>query len=223
MKDKDIHKGHRERMKKRYMLQGVESMNDHEILELLLFYAIPRRNTNELSHKLIEKFGSISAVFDAGIACLREVEGIGESAAMLITMVPKLARIYLSDKHENVREIDFREIPKMVVDKYVGVENERLHLLLFDVKKKLIFSGAINEGNSTLVEIYTKKIVTLANQYNARFAIIAHNHPSGNAMPSSGDIKATNVVKDILKSIDVKLIDHLIVADGDYVSLLGED
>lgn len=221
--EENIHAGHRNRLKKRFLDQGFENMQDHEILELLLFYAIPRKDTNELAHKLIDHFGSLTAVFDASISNLMEVNGVAESTATLITMIPKLASVYQYGKCNTAEPVDIDSVCEMLVSKYIGIYDETVYLTLLDIKCKLLFVGIINKGNVNCAQIYIRKIITLATQYNASYAIVSHNHPSGFAIPSADDIKTTIKVRDALNTINVKLIDHIIIADGEAISIAQSD
>lgn len=215
-----MHEGHRTRVKQKFLYDGIDGFEPHEILELLLYYAIPRRDTNEIAHKLIDTFGSLSAVFDAPVDTLMKVEGIGESAALLMKMVPELSRRYMDDKHsKNIKIIDIETAGTLLLNKFIGRNNETVILMLMDIKGKLLFCGTINEGNFNTSDVYIRKIIELAMRYNACSAILSHNHPSGFALPSNDDLLTTQIVRDALALVNVKLLDHIIVADDDYVSI----
>ena len=139
----NVHSGHRERLKKRFIDNGFDNMEDHEILELLLFYAIPRKDTNELSHRLIDHFGSISSVFDASISSLIEVKGVSNNTAILIKMIPGISSVYEYNKHQTDKPVNIDMICKLLLKKYIGIDNEVIYLTLLDVKCKLIFMGIL--------------------------------------------------------------------------------
>lgn len=218
-----MHSGHRKRIKEKYIRDGIDKFNDHEILELALYYAIPRKNTNEIAHALIDKFGTLSAVFNASISMLKEVEGMGESSALFIKLIPDLARAYLvnSMSHNNIMTV--KEACDKLTLNFVGRMEEVVALMLFDAKNKLVYDGVINKGTVNAVDLYARKIVELIVMYNACSGIIAHNHPSGLAFPSNDDLSSTDRLKVIFKNMGVKFIDHIIVADGDYISLASSD
>ena len=215
-----MHIGHRERLKQRLIKYGIDNFEPHEILEILLFWAVPRKDTNILAHRLIEKFGSITAVFDAPFKVLKEVKGIGENSALLIKLIPQLSRIYQDNKYLiNQAVPTLNECYDKMVLKFIGRTEEAVAIMLFDSKGKVVYDGVINQGSVNAVEIYSRKIVELISAYFATSIIIAHNHPSGIALPSREDIKSTDKLSVILQSMNVSFIDHIIVADGDFVSM----
>ena len=223
-----MHEGHRNRMREKFLEQGLESLKDHEKIEMILFNSIKRKNTNEVGHALIDSFGSFSAVFDAPLEELMKIKGIGEESAVFLKMIPQICRCYLEDKHHLQDSVLTDEtIGSLILSKFVGVMNETVILLLMDKKSKFLYCGKVSEGSVNASEIYIRKIVELAMRYNASKAIIAHNHPSGIALPSKEDLLATSATFESLRLVGVRLVDHLIVADGDYVSLaqsnLGQD
>lgn len=215
-----MHKGHRERIKKKYLLDGIDKFNEHEVLELALYYAIPRKNTNEIAHSLIDKFGTFSAVFDAPINMLKEVDGMGESAAIFIKLIPDLARAYLnSSMSVKGKLLDRKEACDKLSMHFIGRKEEVVALMLFDAKNKMLYNGVINKGTVNTVDLYARKIIELIVMYNASAGLIAHNHPTGLALPSRADLASTEKLKLIFRNLGVTFIDHIIVADGDYVSL----
>ncbi len=215
-----MHEGHRERLKDKFIRDGLDNFEPHELLELLLFFSVPRRDTNELGHKLINAFGSLASVFDAPIELLQDVKGIGKSSAVLIKLIPEICRKYMEDKFDyHDRIIDSENAGVILMNKFIGRINETVILMLLDSKCKLLFCGVVNEGSVNSCDIYIRKLVEYAIKYNSSMAILAHNHPSGIALPSKNDIETTFAVKEALNLVGVKLIDHIIVADGDYVSI----
>lgn len=215
-----LHEGHRERIKEKFLKSGLDDFEPYAILELLLFSTISRKDTNMIAHKLIENFGSLSGVFDAPYDELLKVDGIGKTSATLIKLIPQLSRCYLLDKQQDKNRIFNTETAgKMLIKKYIGRSNEVVVLLLLDSKSRQLYCDVVNEGSVNTVPIYVRKIVELAVRYNAVGAILSHNHPSGNMMPSSGDIASTKDVFQALETVNVRLNDHIIVADNDYFSM----
>lgn len=213
------HSGHRDRLRKKFLDNSFDGLEMHEILELMLYYGIPRKDTNPIAHKLIDSFGSISAVFDAPIDKLKE-QGISENCAIYLKLIPQICRLYMDDKHNNTDKIiDVENAGEKLKHKFVGRDYEAVVLLLLDSKHKEVFCGVVSKGSVSACEVYVRKIIELAVMYNAKFAVLAHNHPSGLALPSNDDIYTTGKVFQALKLIQVALIDHVIVADDDYVSL----
>lgn len=213
------HSGHRKRMKKRYLEYGLDTFEKHEILELALYYAIPMKDTNPIAHKLMEQFGSLSAVFDAPIGVLMEC-GITENTAIFLKMIPDLLSVYMDDKFNNTEKvINEDNLPQKFINKFLGKSYEMVYLLLMDSKYKELYCGIVSKGSITNADVNIPKICELSLRYSARYAIIAHNHPSGICLPSNADLKVTTKLYQALKYINVELIDHYIVADDDCISL----
>lgn len=218
-KKKNVHEGHRERMRNKYVNKGIEVFEQHEILEMLLFYAIPRKNTNDIAHKLLEACGSLSAVFDAPIDILMQ-QGLSYNAAVLLHMIPDLSRAYQSDKFDNEEKIITNEnIGKKMVHLFAGKNEECVYAFFLDAKGKEKYSGIISKGDASSAPLFSKDIVSIAARCKAVTVIIAHNHPSGVAFPSRADLEATADIADALDTIGIHLADHIIVADRDYISL----
>ncbi len=213
------HDGHRERLKDRFINSGLDSFEPHNVLELLLFYSVPRKDTNPLAHKLINHFGSLSAVFDATPEQLMKVEGITKNSAALITMVPQLARKYLEDKAD-VRNVvsSFDEIGSYLLTRFVGRTVETIMLAGLDNKNKVIACNVVAEGGHDEVSVSKRKIVEESIKMGATKVVLSHNHPRGFAVPSSEDIYLTQSVYQVLKSVGIELLDHIIVAEDDYIS-----
>ena len=214
------HSGHRNRLRAKYLAQGIETLATHEVLELLLFYAMPYRNTNDIAKNLIDRFGSLSSVFDAPFDLLVEA-GLTENQATFLKLIPDTTRLYMLDRHENASKIvDIYSLAETLPRSFIGKEDtEHVMLLLLDSKGKEVFFGEISHGDFNLANISIRRIIRLALSYNAAGAILAHNHPSGFAEPSKADYKATEEVRDALRVVGVELLDHFIVADNDCVSM----
>ncbi len=215
----DLHSGHRNRVREKFLADGFSNFNEHQILEMLLFYAVPRKDTNELAHILLNKCGSFSSVFDAPIDVLKEC-GLSENAAVLLKMLPPVMGIYMNDKFCNENKIITREnIGDRILPNFIAVDGEQVLLLLLDAKGKELFCGIISKGSVNASEIYTRKVIQLAVKYHAVGVVLAHNHPSGIPLPSKNDVKTTLVLKNALSTVSVRLIDHIIVADNEFVPM----
>lgn len=213
------HTGHRQRMKERFLHTHFDGFEDHQILEMILFYVYPRTDTNPLAHRLLNTFGSLSAVFEAPVDTLISA-GLTPNAATFITMLPDISRVYLNDRNNNTSKIiDFERLGEFFIPKFIGRDEEAMILLLADAKGKEVYSGVVSKGSFHASEAPVRKIIDLAMRYNATTAAIAHNHPSGVALPSRADIKATATIFQVLNLIGVLLYDHIIVSDDDFVSL----
>ena len=216
-----IHDGHREKMRRRFLSGGLEQFADHEALELLLYYAIPRRDTNPIAHALIDRYGSLSAVLAAPVEDLQKVEGIGESAAILLKLVPRLcakARLADADRQELILNTASRA-GAYLLERFYGEQNEVIYQLCLDRKGKLLACKKLGEGCIASAALDVRKLVENAILHSASSVVLAHNHPSGIASPSHEDYAATDRARNALETIGVALADHIIVADGDFVSL----
>ena len=214
------HQGHRQRQKERFRQTGFVGFEPHTILETLLFYSIPQRDTNQIAHDLMDRFGSLSGVFDASYEELLKVNGISENSATLIKMIPQLASEYLSDRNDPGVIMDSVEkVGSFLLNKYVGVTNERIYLLCLDSKLKLLNCTVMGEGSPNKVTFSARRIMEKAIQCSATAIIVAHNHPNGTALPSDSDIMMTHQLRKMAKMMEIELQDHIIVAGDDYVSL----
>lgn len=214
------HAGHRERMRKRFREQGIDAFEDHEVLEILLYFAVPQKNTNELAHLLLHTFGSLADVLNAPEEELSRVPGVGESTVMLLKFIPQLFRRYSESAKQGIRRIcTFEEAGEYFFPKFLGRENEMVFLMLLDGRGKLLYCDAINEGSVNASNIYIRDVVRLAVRYNASSAVLAHNHPSGTCLPSTQDLETTRCVAAALQSVEVLLMDHIIVGGENYLSL----
>lgn len=215
-----IHDGHREKMRRRYLETGMEGFADHEALELLLYYAIPRRDTNPIAHALMERYGSLSAVLNAPVEDLQKVEGIGESAAILLTLVPRISRqARLADAAQETVISSTERAGAYLLERFSGETRELVYLMCLDRKGKLLACKRLADGDVASADLNIRKVVETALLSSASAAILAHNHPSGVAVPSSSDEAATRQVAEALRTIGVRLVDHIVVADRDFVSM----
>ena len=216
-----IHDGHRQRLKERFLRSGLDSFTDVQVLELALFYCIPRKDTNPIAHALLEHFGSLSQVLEASVEELQNVPGIGENTATYLTMLPQIGRFYLVDRSQ--REVILPTIDKCgayLVPYFFGRGTESVFLLCLDAKCKVLCCREVGQGSVNSAGISVRKIVEIALGTNATTVVLAHNHPSGLALPSAEDIQTTRRVAAALRAVEVHLADHIVVADGDYVSMV---
>ena len=215
-----VNDGHRNRMKRRFLRQGLDKFDDHNVLELLLFYAIPRKDTNKLAHKLMETFGSLDAVFEAAPEALMAVDGVGENAATLLRLIPECAQRYLLAKNE-VGQIlaTSEEAGRFFIPRFMNSRNEMVFLACLDAKLKVIDCRPIGSGGMNHAHVEVRSAVHLALFQNASAVILAHNHTSGVALPSREDERATRQLQAALNLVGITLVDHIIVAGDDFVSL----
>ena len=215
-----IHDGHREKMRQRFMTGGLDAFADHEILELLLYYAIPRRDTNPIAHALMERYGSLPAVLAAPMEDLKRTEGIGESAAVLLHLVPQVCRrARLAQVGEDQVLNSSERAGAYLLECFDGESREVIYQLCLDRKGKLLACKRLGAGSVASADLDVRRLVENAILTGASAVILAHNHPSGVALPSDGDYTATMRVRAALNAIGIELADHIIVADGDFVSM----
>ncbi len=219
-KKRNPHAGHRAKLKRRFIRQGLDDFEEHNILELILFFAIPRRDTNEIAHALLDRFGSFSAVFEASIEELCSVAGIGENSAHLIKTYPAVAKRYYQDRFgENTRLPDYDRMGKNLVLQFAGAENEQVLALFYDSSFGFRGKTMLHEGNINSVSFSFRKVCDAALQYNAAYMILAHNHPRGIPIASADDLSTTTRLKNFLNQINVILLDHFIIGEGNYTSI----
>ena len=221
MANPSLHKGHRQRLKRRFLETGLDSFTDVQALELLLFYAIPQKDTNPIAHALLNRFGSLSQVLDADAEELEKVPGISDHAATLLRLVTQLGRFYQVDtaqRTEALTSID--ACGAYLVPHFFGRKVETVFLLCLDAKCKVLCCREIGEGSVNAASISVRKVVEAALSANATSVVLAHNHPSGVALPSADDVQTTRRIAAALSAVEVRLIDHIVVAEGDFISMV---
>lgn len=214
---------HRERVREEFLANSFnDSTPDHKILEMLLFYSIPRKNTNVIAHDLLDRFGSLSAVFEADITELKKIDGVGENTAIFLKLMVHVTKRYLTEKKitkKSARTTDISNFYEYITLQYFGKTTEFFMMTSFDVKGKLTGTDIIAEGDNSEVKISIRTVIANALRREAAYVVISHNHPKGFAVPSAADAESTGKINEALKSIKVDLMDHIIVTDDDYVSM----
>lgn len=215
------HEGHRQRMKERFLANGLNGFSDHEILELLLFYAIPYRDTNPLAHQLVERFGSWLQVVDADHRDLLAVSGITPHVACLLNLVGQSVSRYQRDLTQSAvtHFFDLGSLVAYTLPWFVGEREESVVLISMDNKHKLLNATRIFEGSVNSAQFNVRLAVQQALRDNATRVAIAHNHPNGFCFPSEADIGTTAYLAEVLAPLDIRLIDHLVVAEGDCLCM----
>ena len=207
-------------MKEEFLARGLEGLPDHRVLELLLFYAIPQGDVNPLAHALLEHFGSLSGVFHATYDDLLKVKGVGPNTAALIQLIPAVGGRYMADRVSLDGQMTCAEdYMEALAPYFFGARTELCYLLCMDGKNKIIACRKVGEGIVDEVPILNRKVMEAVVGCNASRVVLAHNHVSGIAKPSHADIGATRQLRQLLASVNVTLVDHLIIVDGDMVSL----
>lgn len=215
-----IHKDHRQRLKQRFLREGLDNFDDLYILELLLFYCVPRRDTNEIAHNLLERFGNLNRVLSASHEELKNVPGVGEGVSTFFSLLRQLNRTCEIRRHSDISIVNsHNDIRKLMLARMDGQRNEEVYLLCMDAKRKVLCLEKVGEGSVNSAVVPVRRIVEVALAANATTVVLGHNHPGGLAFPSSEDISTTNYVAKALSAVDIDLADHVIVSDGEYISL----
>lgn len=220
MEETQIHQGHRRRLLDRYQKTGLRGFSDVEILELLLAYAIPRRDTNPIAHRLLDRFSGLDHVLEAPEELLTQVEGVTARAAMLLTMIPAVWGRYDQSRWDRGIYLSRTEdYGAALLPHFRGVRDEQVWLLCMDAKCKFLQCVQLCHGSVGSTNLSVRRVVETALGVNASMVVLAHNHPTGLATPSREDVESTRTLRSALQMVDVVLVDHLIVADEDFVSL----
>lgn len=216
-----IHDGHRERMKKRFLQEGLDGFTQIQALELLLFYCIPQKDTNPLAHTLLDRFGSLSQVLEAPVEELRKVPGVGEHTAVFLHLITEAGRFYLVNRSTQEKILPSLEsCAEYMLPFFFGRKVETVFLLCLDAKCKALCCKEIGQGSVNAAGISVRRVVETALNAGATTVVLGHNHPSGLALPSAEDIQTTRRVALALSAVEIQLADHIVVADGDYVSMV---
>lgn len=217
----NLHEGHRERIRQEFLQHGFDcNTPPHKILELLLFYCVQRADTNPIAHALINKYGSVAAVLDAPVEELAAFKGLSERSAVLLKLIMPIAGRYIYDKQEKKPTFTgLNSIGKYALGRFVGETREKAYVMCLDVKGSMLDFALLGEGSLDSVGLSNRDLAKKALDCNAAAAVICHNHPNGLALPSENDISLTVQAADTLGKIGVQLIDHIIVADTDFVSM----
>lgn len=215
-----IHKGHRQRLKERFCKEGLENFDDLYVLELLLYYCITRKDTNPIAHNLLDKFGSLQRVLEASKRELMCVEGVGEHAAVFLSLIREVGRYYQVQSNQIGKILStVEQCGKFMQPYFFGRDKETVYLLCLDAKCKVLCCKKVEEGSVNSANISIRKVVETALNANASSVVLGHNHPSGLALPSGEDVQTTKRLSSALHLVDITLVDHLIFAEDEFVSV----
>jgi len=218
-----IHKGHRDRMKERFLANGFNGFSKHEIMEFVLFFAIPQGNVNPLAHDLINRFGNITGILTAGIKDILSVKGIGYHSAIFLKMIPELFKVFRMEQYEGTKKpIKFDDVEFMgryFTDFYTGAEVETASVALLNEKFELITVIMLSDGNVNACPVMKQTINNLIIKHNAKVFVIAHNHPDGNPEPSEADCISTSSLEFAFKDLGVPMYEHIIVAGSKWYAV----
>ena len=215
-----IHSGHRQRLKDRFLQEGLDGFNELNALELLLFYCIPQKDTNPLAHRLLDRFGSFHGVLDASPQELEQVEGVGANVSTFLSLIPQVDRYYYTSRTKQSACLATNaQCANYMVPKFRNRDNEMVYILCLDAKNKVLCCKQLGEGRVNSAGVPIRRIVDVAMKHNATSVYLAHNHPGGVLRPSVDDIETTKRVAYALSGVDIILGDHFIVVDDEYLSM----
>ena len=219
-KNKYPHLNHRQRVRDAFRKSGFENTGDRNLLEMLLFYAIPRRDTNPIADALLKKYGSLDAIMNAPFDELQKIDGMGESSALLLNMLPEICKRYQGKK---IRCAEIDNIEEFILEKLDNKENEIMLMICFDALDRMTDCIILAQGDADTVTVDKRTILENAFSADADSVILAHNHPKGEAAPSKEDIELTKEVALLLAQTGIKLKDHFIIAKHETLSLAGAE
>ena len=212
---------HRKRLRERFQKAGSGALHDYEILELLLTYAIPRKDVKPIAKELIKRFGTVAGVLDASHEELEGVADLGPSSATLIRLIKEMCGIYLAEK---MQRRDALSSPRAVMDfarmKLAGLPHEAFMVIYLNVKNEVIEQEVINEGTLDRAVVYPRRIIESALARHAASLILVHNHPSGHTEPSEEDKRLTRAISDAARTLEIRVLDHIVVGRSGYYSFM---
>jgi len=216
---KNYAEGHRERLRARYRLRGEAALQDYELLELLLTFAIPRRDTKLLAKKLLERFGTLARIFEAESTTLEEVEGIGPQAATLISLIRPLSTRFLTEAPSSKTVLrSTGESGAYFQAKLKGLPEEEVHVAFVNAKNAVMATECLQRGTVDQSVVYVRKVIERALAHKASGFLLVHNHPSGDPTPSAQDRELTQAVKSAAAAVGIRFLDHMIIGDGNPFS-----
>lgn len=220
MGEENIHKNHRQRMRKKVEEYGLESLPAHEVLEYLLFFAIPRQNTNPIAHRLLSRFGGFCQVLEASPEELAQVEGMGPASARFLHSLLQVSRYYQIEKRRQIKRLNTEEeAMEYVKPLFVGLKEEQIYAVILDDKNGVLRCEQLGQGLANSVEVSAGKLAKSVLLAGGTSVILAHNHPAGLPLPSPEDIVTTGKLVKALGVLGIDLVDHIVVAQGEASSM----
>ncbi len=219
----NFHKEHRQRVKARFLQMGFEGFSPHEILELILFFGVPQKDTNVLGHQLIERFGSVRGVLSASYEELCEVDGVGDHVATLLRLFqPVAAYVRVEAEKESPQSYEaIEDVGEFFLSQFEPIHEEAVMLLMLDNSFRMIDCQRVGTGTVNSVGVSTRRMIEMALAAQASMVVLAHNHPTGIAIPSQEDMNATYTLQEAFSAVGVPLVEHILVANHTYRGLLG--
>ncbi len=213
-----LHKGHRERLRQRFLREGLSAFEDHNVLELLLFYTIPRRDTNPIAHELIRRFGTLENALEAPIEELKKVESVGENAALFLKLCHEVALRYAANRSVEMvgKPFNYKITGEYLLRRFERSDCEEVYAIFYD--KSMIYTGEtlLHRGKISSAAFSMRQLADAVSFYKASYLAIAHNHPGGLPIASSDDLNTSNAVKEFLAHMRVTLLEHYIIGSGRF-------
>ena len=217
---KGIHAGHRQRMHQRVQQYGLESLAEHEALEYLLYFTNAQKNTNPVAHALLEKFGDLAGVLEASEEDLCSVDGVGPASARLLHLLPQVSAYYHRSRTRDRRRMkSVEDLGAYAMARFRGISKERVLLICLSRQRRITYTAWLGQGMEDRVSLPVQEAISQALRVRAESAVLCHNHPGGNALPSRQDLEATAELARGMNTVGIELLDHLIVTDTEYTSL----
>lgn len=217
------HAGHRQRLRERYLAAGCAGMHNYEVLELLLSYAIPRKDVKQLAKELLARFGTLRGIMDADIREIESVPGMGVNSTILIKLIKEVSALYLAEKAKEQPQIsNSRELLDYCKTAFGGLKNERFVVIYLNAQNRIIDVETIQEGIVNQAVVYPRKILEGALLKNASSLILVHNHPSGEVRPSAADVSLTKNIRETARVLNIEVNDHIIVGGNRHFSFREE-
>lgn len=222
VQEKNLHEHHRRRMRDRVDKDTLDSLQLHELFEILLYYTHKRQDTNEIAHRLLDRFPTLSRIMSASMDELCTVRGIGEQSARLIRLVAQLTKRYCEEKAIEDTSCILDTVDKIgryAATQFIDAKEERLYLICMDNSYKLLHTSLVSKGSLRSTDLNMRKIAQDIMMYKASNIVLTHNHPEGSLRESNEDVLATHSVQVFAAQLDVTLLDHIIVSGQEFISL----
>jgi DNA repair protein RadC len=219
----DDRRGHRKRLKQKFLTSGMAAFLDHEVLEFLLTYAIPQKDVKPLAKSLLREFGSLKGIIDAEISALEKVPGIGEHTAVLFKLIKELSALYLKQKAKEKPQIACTsELIDFCRTAMGAKKDEEFCVIYLDAQNQIIEFETVQKGIANQAVVYPRQVLENALLKKASAIILAHNHPSGHVRPSDADIRLTKTIQDTARMLDILVHDHIIIGENRFFSFREE-
>jgi len=219
----DYNRGHRRRLKQKFMNSGIETLHEYEALELLLTYVIRRQDVKQRAKELLEKFDSVKGILDAEIDDLKKIEGIGDRSAIFFKLVKETTSLYLKQKAKEKKQVtcttELLDFCRTVMG---GKKDEEFCVIYLDVQNQIIEFETVQKGIVNQAVVYPRQVLESALKKKASAIILAHNHPSGHVRPSDADIRLTKTIQETAKMLDILVHDHIIIGENRFFSFREE-